>query len=126
MRSFILSFFALVVIAFASPSCGYGVTKQLTGSWEMFLIPSPGFREVWTFTENEIEVVRYNNDTVPYPLKKGTYTVKNNTITTSGPGMVSKGGEYYLGNFQIKSLTGSELVLVRTDLGLQYYEFAKK
>ena len=125
MKRHLLSFFALLLLAFALPSCSNDVPKQLTGNWEMFLVPSPGYKEVWSFTETEIIVYRSSGDTL-LPLKTGTYTVKNNTITTAGPGMRSAGGEYYLGNFQIRSLTGSELVLLRNDLGLQYYEFAKK
>lgn len=92
----------------------------------MIEIPSKGYEENWEFTDSKIIITHTNPGDTAVPFKSGTYSIKNSTVTTDGDGMGSSGVEYYRGNFEIRSLDGTELILLRKDIGLQYYEFEKK
>ena len=126
MKYSFLSYFSLLFVAVLLFSCEANTKAKLEGTWKLLQVPDNGTEEDWTFTSTAIKITQTNAGDTAIPFKQGTYSIKNNTITTSGEEMGSSGAEYYRGDFEIRSLTGTELILLRKDLGLQYYEFEKK
>jgi len=127
MKTSILSFASLLLVGLMFFSCEQLTQKKLEGKWEMLTVPNPGYEEDWTFTATTLVITRTNTgDSTANFTDSGTYTIHNNTITTTGEGLASSGVEYYRGDFQINRLTNSQLILIRDDQGLQYYEFVKK
>ena len=125
MKTSILSYFSLLIIALSFFSCEADVKKKLIGKWKMIPVAVTPYEEDWKFTETEIIIYHAAPGDSASVFKNGTYSIKNNSISTTGEGLGSAGAEYYRGDFEIRSLTSTELVLLRKDLGLQYYEFEK-
>lgn len=126
MKTSLLSGFSLLLIVFMFFSCEQDIKKDLVGTWKLIQIPDPGYEEDWQFTDTKLILTRTSTGDTAMPYKNGNYTIKNNSIQTDGEGLASAGAEYYRGDFEIRSLTSTELILLRKDLGLQYYEFEKK
>ena len=128
MKALFLSCLGLFLIAFTFSSCEQETKRKLIGQWKLLsLSDTLGYEEDWKFTDTELILTHTNTgDSVKQAFKNGTYSIKNSTITTTGEGLLSNGGEYYRGDFEIRTLDGTELILLRRDLGMQYYEFEKK
>ncbi|MFM7022937.1 MAG: lipocalin family protein [Flavobacteriales bacterium] len=128
MKRSILSYFSiLALVAVFFYSCERNTKAKLTdGTWKLIDFTPKGYTEEWKFTDTEVILYHTEPGDTAIVFKRGTYSIKNNTISTTGEGLASAGGEYYRGDFQIRSLSSTELVLFRHDLGMQYYEFEKK
>ncbi|MCX6182865.1 MAG: hypothetical protein NT150_13155 [Bacteroidetes bacterium] len=126
MKTSILSYFSLLLVAVMFFSCEADTKAKLEGTWKVLQVPAGVYEEAWTFTDNAIILTRQNTGDTAVVFASGTYSIKNNTITTTGEGLAGAGADYYRGDFQIRSLDKTQMVLIRKDLGMQYYEFEKK
>ncbi len=108
-------------------SCQREHKNKIMGEWQYVSVTKPALFDdtsYWRFDEDSVYCIVRNGLQIDTTLW-GKYTLKNNAIIISGPNTTKVGGEYFKGNFDILELNNDQMILVRQEDGMLYYEFVK-